>query len=60
MNWLTNFVLPKIRGFVIKKAVPDNLWAKCPGCDQMLFLSGWSRGGSSNPKIAESGLSTPR
>jgi acetyl-CoA carboxylase carboxyl transferase subunit beta len=37
MNWLTNFVLPKIRAVVSKKAVPDNLWTKCPGCEQMLF-----------------------
>ncbi len=37
MSWLTNFVLPKIRAAVRKKDVPDNLWTKCPGCEQMLF-----------------------
>jgi len=37
MNWLTNFVLPKIRAVVTKKAAPDRLWTKCPGCEQMLF-----------------------
>ena len=37
MNWLTNFVLPKIRAVVAKKDVPDNLWHKCPSCEQMLF-----------------------
>jgi acetyl-CoA carboxylase carboxyl transferase subunit beta len=37
MSWLTNFVLPKIRAAVGRKGVPDNLWKKCPGCDQMLF-----------------------
>jgi acetyl-CoA carboxylase carboxyl transferase subunit beta len=37
MNWLTNFVLPKIRAVVAKREVPDNLWQKCPGCGQMLF-----------------------
>ena len=36
MNWLSNFVLPKIRAVVSKKPVPDNLWTKCPGCEQML------------------------
>jgi len=36
MNWLTNYVLPKIRAFT-RKDVPDNLWKKCPGCEQMLF-----------------------
>jgi len=37
MNWLTNVVLPKIRAVVAKKAPPENLWQKCPGCEQMLF-----------------------
>jgi acetyl-CoA carboxylase carboxyl transferase subunit beta len=37
MNWLTNFVLPKIRTFVRRKEVPDNLWKQCPGCEQTLF-----------------------
>ncbi len=36
MNWLTNYVLPKIRAFT-RKDVPDNLWKRCPGCEQMLF-----------------------
>ncbi len=37
MNWLTNFVLPKIRAVVGKKDVRDNLWKKCPGCEEMLY-----------------------
>jgi acetyl-CoA carboxylase carboxyl transferase subunit beta len=37
MSWLTNFVLPKIRAVYTRKPVPDNLWHKCPGCEQMLF-----------------------
>jgi acetyl-CoA carboxylase carboxyl transferase subunit beta len=37
MSWLSNFVLPKIRAVVSKKELPDNLWKKCPGCEQMLF-----------------------
>src|SRR4051812_23537122 len=36
MNWLTNYVLPKIRVFR-RKEVPDNLWRQCPSCEQMLF-----------------------
>jgi len=38
MNWLTNFVLPKIRAVVTKKEVPENLWQKCTNCGQMLFV----------------------
>ena len=37
MNWLSNFVRPKIRALVQKRDVPDNLWQKCPNCDAMLF-----------------------
>jgi acetyl-CoA carboxylase carboxyl transferase subunit beta len=37
MNWLTNFIRPKIRSFVEQKEVPDNLWQKCPQCEGMLF-----------------------
>ena len=36
MNWLTNFVRPKIRALV-EKDVPENLWQKCPSCEQMIF-----------------------
>ena len=37
MNWLTNFVRPKIRALVAKPDVPDNLWHKCPNCEAMIF-----------------------
>ncbi len=37
MSWLNEFVRPKIRKLVGKKDVPDNLWHKCPSCEQMLF-----------------------
>lgn len=37
MNWLTNFIRPKIRSIVEQKDVPDNLWQKCPACEGMLF-----------------------
>jgi acetyl-CoA carboxylase carboxyl transferase subunit beta len=36
MNWLTNFVRPKIRALVRKRDVPDNLWINCPNCGQMI------------------------
>ncbi|MCC7305341.1 MAG: acetyl-CoA carboxylase carboxyltransferase subunit beta [Alphaproteobacteria bacterium] len=37
MNWLTNFIRPKIRSLVQPKEVPDNLWQKCQKCEGMLF-----------------------
>lgn len=40
MNWLTNFIPPRIRSFVgEQKEVPDNFWEKCPACEKMLFHS---------------------
>lgn len=39
MSWLTNVVRPKLREWVGAggRAVPDNLWEKCPSCEQMVF-----------------------
>ena len=37
MNWLTNFVKPKLNALVgRRKDVPDNLWKNCPGCGNMM------------------------
>ncbi len=36
MNWISNFVRPKIRALV-QKEVPENLWRKCSACAQMIF-----------------------
>jgi acetyl-CoA carboxylase carboxyl transferase subunit beta len=37
MNWLTEFVRPKIRTLFTRNEVPDNLWHQCPACQQMNF-----------------------
>ena len=37
MNWLTEFVRPKIRTLFARRETPDNLWHKCPACEQMIF-----------------------
>lgn len=37
MNWLSNYIRPKIRSIVGQKEVPDNLWTKCPSCEGMIF-----------------------
>jgi len=37
MNWLTNFVRPKIQALMHKNEVPDNLWDKCDACEHMIF-----------------------
>ena len=37
MNWLTNYVRPKLQALVRPKEIPDNLWHKCPSCGHMVF-----------------------
>ena len=37
MNWLTNFVRPKIQALVRNTRVRESLWEKCTACDQMIF-----------------------
>lgn len=38
MNWLSDILPPKIRSMVSdQKDIPDNLWSKCPKCENMLF-----------------------
>lgn len=36
MNWLTEIVRPKIQK-TTPKEIADNLWVRCPKCNQMLF-----------------------
>ena len=36
MNWLTNFVKPKLSALVSRREVPENLWQNCPSCANML------------------------
>ena len=37
MNWLTEYVRPKIRTLLGQRDVPDNLWGQCSACQQMVF-----------------------
>ena len=37
MNWITNYVRPKLGTLLNRRETPDNLWVKCPGCAQMIF-----------------------
>ena len=38
MNWLTEYVRPKIRTLFTKRDVPENLWHRCSTCQQMIFM----------------------
>ena len=37
MNWITNYVRPKINSIFSRREVPENLWKKCDECGTMLF-----------------------
>ncbi|MEM0924268.1 MAG: acetyl-CoA carboxylase carboxyltransferase subunit beta, partial [Pseudomonadota bacterium] len=37
MNWITDYVPPKIKNFFQRRDMPENLWAKCDSCGQMIF-----------------------
>ena len=42
MNWITNYVRPKIKGLMASKGdrsndTPENLWRKCSACGEMIF-----------------------
>ena len=37
MNWLTNYVKPKLQKVLNKRDTPDNLWYKCKNCEQMIY-----------------------
>jgi acetyl-CoA carboxylase carboxyl transferase subunit beta len=39
VNWLSNYVRPRLRAWVSKDRpdVPENLWHQCPSCERMIF-----------------------
>jgi acetyl-CoA carboxylase carboxyl transferase subunit beta len=37
MNWISNYVRPKINSIFSRREVPENLWQKCAECGTMLF-----------------------
>lgn len=37
MNWITNYVRPKLNSMLGRREVPENLWIKCPETGEMVF-----------------------
>lgn len=37
MNWINNYVRPRINSIFSRREVPENLWTKCDECGTMLF-----------------------
>ncbi|MBR9764234.1 MAG: acetyl-CoA carboxylase carboxyltransferase subunit beta [Rhodobacteraceae bacterium] len=37
MNWISNYVRPRINSIFSRRETPENLWSKCDSCGTMLF-----------------------
>jgi acetyl-CoA carboxylase carboxyl transferase subunit beta len=37
MNWISNFVRPRIKSLMGRTSTADTLWRKCTGCGEMIF-----------------------
>ncbi|UXX84835.1 acetyl-CoA carboxylase, carboxyltransferase subunit beta [Roseovarius pelagicus] len=37
MNWITNYMRPRINSIFSRREMPENLWTKCEECGTMLF-----------------------
>jgi acetyl-CoA carboxylase carboxyl transferase subunit beta len=37
MNWIANYVRPRINSIFSRRETPENLWSKCSECGTMLF-----------------------
>lgn len=37
MNWISNYVRPRINSLFSRREVPENLWTRCDECGTMLF-----------------------
>ena len=37
MNWITNYVRPRINSIFSRREVPENLWSKCDNCGTNLW-----------------------
>ena len=42
MNWLTNYIKPKLESLVKKKDIPKNLWIKCQ-CGTMIYYKDYDK-----------------
>ncbi len=43
MNWISNFVRPKINAIFSRKGNSETLWVKCENCDSMIFHKEFSQ-----------------
>ena len=50
MNWISNYVRPRINSIFSRREVPENLWTKCDECGQMLNVMRSSSKGSDRPQ----------
>ncbi len=37
MNWISNYIRPRVNSIFSRRETPENLWSKCDSCGTMLF-----------------------
>ena len=61
MNWLKNFVPPKLRKLVGgQREIPENLWHKCPNCDAVIYRAEFEKNLNVCPKCNHHGRISAR
>ena len=53
-GWLSRFA-PGVRKIVSRRDTPDNLWVRCPGCEEMLFTREYEENLSVCPRCEHHG-----
>ena len=52
MSWIEKLLPPRIKTAGSRKAMPEGLWAKCPGCETVLYSAELERTLSVCPKCS--------
>ncbi len=60
MNWITDYVPSKIKSIFTRRDMPENLWAKCPSCGEMIFHRELSENQQVCPNCGHHMAITPR
>ncbi len=60
MNWISNYVKPKINSLFSRREMPDNLWRNCDECGSMLFYRELEEAQNVCPNCQHHMLITPR
>jgi len=62
MSWLQKLLPPRIKATpgIAKKAIPEGLWVKCPGCEAVLYRTDLEKNLNVCPKCSHHGRVSAR